>query len=121
MENELLTNKTAGALLRDAELELVNGITSHPVCLRSITKCAWDSYIGHDVTLPRNLAKAIAGRNRPFDTDQVHALEIAVEQHHGVKPPYYIAMSITLQQTGRPWAYIPKAGDYLTGFTLHKQ
>jgi len=119
MENDLLTNKTAGALLRDSELDVVaTGL--RPVDLRTIEQ--WDNYIGRDVTLPPIIKDWLAQRPPvPIDEIFVHQAEDFTTWFHGVKPPYYITMSITLQQTGRPWAYVPEAGQYLTGLTLGKQ
>jgi hypothetical protein len=120
---ELLTNKSAGALLRESELELVNR-AEKPLNLKTLITSRLENYIGRDVTIPDEVAEYVKtwgpvkeGEDR---TQIIHALEETVEKFHGVKPPFYIYMSITLQQTGRPWAYVPEAGKLMTGFVLGK-
>lgn len=122
MQNDLLTNKNAGALLRDSELDVVKH-AEPPIDLRTVPLEQWDNYIGRDVSLSPFIASCIKPglhHGAHYKKKAVETLEEMVEHHHGVKPPYYIAMSITMQQTGRPWAYVPEAGQYLTGLTLGK-
>lgn len=119
--NDLLeTNKTAGALLRDAELELVKR-KEPPVDLRTIPLEQWDNYIGRDVVLPAIIKEWLDARPpAAIDETFVQQAEEFTEQHHDVKTPYYLTMSLTLQQTGRAWAYVPEAAPYLTGLTLQR-
>lgn len=120
-ENDVLTNKSAAALLRDSELNVVaTGL--RPVDLRTIPLEQWDNHIGRDVTLPAIIKDWLTQRpSVPIDECFVHQAEdFTASFYHGVKPPYYIWMSITLQQTGRPWAYVPEAGAFMTGMVLGK-
>jgi hypothetical protein len=118
--NDLLSNRSAAAMARDAELEIAKAKIS-PVDLRTMPLSVWDNYIDYDVVIPEELQHMLDGCSTPLDKEVVHAMEIAMERLHNVKPPYYIAMSLTLQQTGRPWRYVPDASLYLTGFTLGKE
>jgi hypothetical protein len=118
----LLSNKSAAALLRDAELELIKR-AEKPVDLRTVPLKQWDSCVDRDIIIPDDMQELLIPDEllpRPFNEKIIHALERGVEKFHHVKPPYHIRMSITLQQTGRPWAYVPEAGQYLTGFILGK-
>jgi hypothetical protein len=120
VENDLLTNKTNAALLRESELEIVQR-AEPPVDLRTVPPEQWDNYLQHDVVIPPELHGFLPdGDFGLLEEYEINAVEEATENFHGVKPPYYIYMSLTLQQTGRPWAYVPEAGQYLTGLTLGK-
>jgi hypothetical protein len=122
MENDLLTNKTNAALLRDSEQEIVRA-KIRPINLRKVPLEKWDRYLEHDVTLPRKLQNWFdedAAFEFPLSKKQIHEIEEDIEKYHGVQPPYYIGMSLTLQLTGRPWAYVEGAGKCLTGLTLEK-
>lgn len=125
--NDLLSNRSGDALLRDAEQGIAD---THPaiVPLCDIPVSEWDRCVGHDVTLPPELEKFFSvrlrfyeGRPEPLMEQEIHRMEEQVEKFHNVKPPYYIAMSLTLQRTGRPWLYVADAGLYLTGLTLGKE
>ena len=56
-----------------------------------------------------------------FTEKEVHDIESETESFHNVSAPYHISMSITMQQSGRPWAYLKEAGEYLTGLTLGRE
>jgi hypothetical protein len=123
MENDLLTNKTNAALLRDSEQQIVRA-KIRPINLRKVPVEKWDRYLEHDVTLPRKLQNWLdedAAFEFPLSKKQIHEIEEDIEKYHGVRPPFYIYMSLTLQQTGQPWVYVKKAGQYLTGLTLSKK
>jgi hypothetical protein len=127
--SDLLTNKSAAALLRDSELDIARR-KQPPVDLRTVPLEQWDNYLEHDVVMPSELRHFLDLREYEnihatkefvsLDEKAVHGFEEWTEKFHGVKPPYHIYMSITLQQTGRPWKYVPEAGAYLTGFILGK-
>jgi hypothetical protein len=123
VENDLLTNKKASALLRDSEQAAVDH-QDKPIELRVIDQSAWDEFIHSNVTVPEHITRYLNGRDQeplPMTEKEVHSLEKIVEDYHSVKAPFYISMSLTLQQTGRPWAYVPEAGKFVTGFTLGKE
>ena len=118
--DDMLSNRSPAAMARDAEAD----VAAHgpgPVDLRSIPKDQWDRFIDFDVTLPPAVQTYLADYpvGQPLTTEEVQNMEIAVEQWHGVSEPYYIAMSLTLQQSGKPWAYVQS--DKFTGFTFGKE
>lgn len=85
-----------------------------------------DDFLNRDVTLSPTVREYLATRKPfaaagPFDTAEVEALEALMELYHGVEEPYYIAMSLALQELGRPWQFEEAAGQFLTGFTLGKE
>jgi hypothetical protein len=116
LRDDLLSNRSPAALGRDAERDIV-ARGDKPIELRLIDPSAWDQFVDHDVTIP---PLTRAARPGGFTTEEIHALEQAVQEYHGIKPPYHISMSVIMQQTGRPWQWIPEAGEFLTGFTLGK-
>ncbi len=116
---DLLTNKSAAALLRDSELD-ISRRKQPPVDLKTVPLEQWDNYLEHDVTLPEPIAHLLKSMPVAPNPTIVHQIEQTVEEFHNVKPPYHIYMSITLQQTRRPWKYVPEAGAYLTGLILGK-
>ena len=89
-----------------------------PVDLREIPREQWDNYIDRDVTMPPSVQTV---PSTPLTEAQVHAIEEGTEKFHAVTQPYYIHMSFTLQQTGRPWLFEPEVGKFLTGLTLGKE
>lgn len=124
MENDLLTNKKNAALLRESEREIVRHKIK-PVDLREIQVAEWDKYLNRDVTLPPDVEaylKADYTQTHALTEKEIHAIEVAVENYHGVPPlsDYAITMSMVMQETGKPWKYERGAGKYLTGLTLIK-
>ena len=102
---------------RQVERKIVE-VALAPVDLREIPREQWDHYIHRDVVLPPSVPLV---SSVPFTKAKVRAIEEEVERYHGITPPYFIHMSLTLQQTGRPWYFIPEAGKFLTGLTLGKE
>lgn len=85
-----------------------------------------DDFLDHDIALAPTVREYLATRKPfadvgPFAEAEVHALEVSMELYHGVEEPYYIHMSLALQQLGRPWQFEETAGQFLTGFTLGKE
>jgi hypothetical protein len=113
------SNKSTAALARDAEAECAKHGPA-PVNLRAIQRGDWDNWLNCDVTLPPAVQKYLAAhpKGQPLTSDEVQNLECVVEQWHGISPPFYVTMTLTLQTIGRPWQYVETQN--LTGFTLGK-
>lgn len=117
-EDYFESNKTAGALARDSEREIVSR-GDQPLDLRTVPSERWDACLHQELALPPRLLDGFDPG--PIPNDLVPALEEAVEKFHGITPPYYAAMSVTLQRTGRAWKYVPEAAPLLTGFTFGRE
>lgn len=85
-----------------------------------------DEFVDRDILLAPLVREYLDTRKPfaevgPFTAAEVEALENEMEMHHGVREPFYIAMSLALQELGRPWQFEEAAGQFLTGFTLGKE
>ena len=121
--NDLETNQTNAALLRDTEREIAQR-AEPPVDLRSVPREQWDRFLDWDVTLPAIVKVFLERKERlseSFTRAEVHAIEEATELHHAIEEPYHVTMSPTLQTTGRAWAYVWETEPYLTGLVLGKK
>lgn len=120
------SNRSASAMLRDGEAESARR-ASPLLDLRTIPREQWDKHLNSELVLPPGIARFLAGDLTdtppafPLTTQQVHAMEEAVERFHGIAAPYYAAMSIRLQQTGRAWAYVPEIAPFVSGFCFGKE
>jgi hypothetical protein len=120
------SNKNAAALLRDSEADLAR--RRIPLLdLRTVPREQWDSHLSRELLMPPGVARYLAGELTdtppafPLTTEQVHAMEEAVEQFHGITEPYYAAMNLGLSHSGRAWSYVPEAAPYLSGFHFDKE
>ena len=114
------TNKTMAAQVRDDERQIA-ARREPPVNLASVPRDQWDRCVNSEILPPEPIAKYLKERpESPFPTEEIHALEDAIERAYGVSAPFGIAMTPRFQKTGRTWGYAPEAAPYLTGFTLLK-
>jgi hypothetical protein len=120
MNEDLETNRTAAAELRESEAELVR----RPIPLldlRTVPRERWDSMLDRELVVPPTIASLLPDVEYPISGEQADAFADGIAMFYGIAPPYYVEMSIRFQQTGRAWAYVPEAAPYVSGFYFSKE
>jgi hypothetical protein len=117
---DLLSNRGFTALAHETERIMIERARP-PVDLRKLPRDQWDELCRRDVTLSDAIRKFTDGHDGAYTETEVQSLTDALETYHGVREPFYIAMRVPMQQTGRAWIFEEAAAPFLTGFVLEKE
>lgn len=116
----LESNLSTSAMVRNDEMELVR----RPIPLldlRTVPREQWDGVLDRELVVPPTIASVLPDADYPLSGEQADAFADGVAKFYGIETPYYVALSIQLQQTGKTWLYVPEAAPYVSGFYFSKE
>jgi hypothetical protein len=119
-QDMLESNRTLSAMVRDDEAELVR-LPIPLLDLQTVPREQWDAMLDRDLMVPPAISSLLSDATYPLSGEQADAFATGIETFYGITPPYYVHVSIRLQQTGRAWAFVPEAAPYLSGFSFNKE
>jgi hypothetical protein len=114
------TNQKPEARKRDWERRVIKD-ADLPVDISRIPKDQREKHAHSSVTIPEEIQNYLDIASYPLTTDEVHMLEIKMEEYHDVQEPAWISIEPALRLTGKTWQFLPDVAKYETGFTYYEE